>query len=406
MTVFDFKSFVHIGHNPFISQKKGMANAQWAQRFLSTHGFLAKTRIQQMCGTVSRSLPPPNLLLLRSIPLHGICSIDLSRKPSRHRNLSSRDAPQTLSCRHPKQRLSKYLGRCQRKERLAHLCRFCSCVDSYRSTTLRQRRLRPTTRTDRLCIGFNHDRSLPLPFSLGPLSQTQRSDQIAYPYGPAWCYPLFYLYHRGHNSRCHDPRPAYFRTDGFLYHGSWLYRFWSPLHAQPKQSVLRNPCKKKSRLSATLLPLDRSFLGVTKRSDHCSSGSQNLSNLSRSIKANQLFRRQNKSPVRLLDQQFYSSSSNHCTTLQTPMADRNLFQMDQTTSSNQSILWYFSKRGQDSNLDRHFGFCACRYHQEETQNRSPTQRNLANSQHHPFRKLVNITSTCRSSIAKRIGAVF
>ena len=130
MTVFDFNSLAHIGHNFLIFERKGMVNAQWAHRLLSTHGFLAKTRIQQMCATLSRSMSSPNLLLLRSIPLHGFCSVDLSRKPSRHRNLSSGDVPQTLSCRHPRQRLSKYLSRCQRKERLAHLCRFHSCVDS------------------------------------------------------------------------------------------------------------------------------------------------------------------------------------------------------------------------------------------------------------------------------------
>ena len=48
MTVFDFNSLTHIGHNSFIFDRKGMANAQWAHRLLSTHGFLAKTRIQQM----------------------------------------------------------------------------------------------------------------------------------------------------------------------------------------------------------------------------------------------------------------------------------------------------------------------------------------------------------------------
>ena len=37
MTVFDFKSSVPIGHNAFISEKKGMADAQWANDLLTTH---------------------------------------------------------------------------------------------------------------------------------------------------------------------------------------------------------------------------------------------------------------------------------------------------------------------------------------------------------------------------------
>jgi hypothetical protein len=43
MTFFDFKSSVCIGHNTFISEKKGMADAQWANDLFTTHGFHTKT---------------------------------------------------------------------------------------------------------------------------------------------------------------------------------------------------------------------------------------------------------------------------------------------------------------------------------------------------------------------------
>jgi hypothetical protein len=46
MTVFDFNSVARFGHNSFIFDTKGMANAQWAHHLLSIDGFLAKTRIQ------------------------------------------------------------------------------------------------------------------------------------------------------------------------------------------------------------------------------------------------------------------------------------------------------------------------------------------------------------------------
>src|SRR4030066_1969318 len=102
MTVFDFKSSVPIGHNTFISEKKGMADAQWTNDLFTTHGFPTKTRIQQMCERISRPLSHPNLLVFRSISLHGLRSTHLSRKSPRYRNLTSSLTSQALSCRHPR----------------------------------------------------------------------------------------------------------------------------------------------------------------------------------------------------------------------------------------------------------------------------------------------------------------
>jgi len=46
------------------------------------------------------------------------------------------------------------------------------------------------------------------------------------------------------------------------------------------------------------------------------------------------------------------------------MAGRTLLQMDQTTPANQALLWYFTQRSQNPNLDRHCGLSPDRYCQK------------------------------------------
>ena len=406
MTFFDFKSFVHIGHNSSISKRKGMANAQWTNDLFTTHGFLTKRRIQQMCSELSRPISCPNLLVFRSISLHGLRSTHLSGKSPRHRDLSSSHGTKTLSCRHPRLRLPKHLGRCQREKGLANLCGFCSWVDSYGPSALRRRRLRPRTRTDGLRPGFYNYRPLSFPLSLGTLSQTQGSDQIAYPDGLAGQYPLFYLHYQRNHPRCHHPRPADDRTGYFLYHGSRIYRFWPLVWLQSTYGLFRDSCQEKSRLHTTLLSPSRSFHWLEKRSNDSPSRTQVIPVLARSFKKDQLLRCRNKSPVRISDQQLCSSSPDHCASFQVSLASRALLQMDQTKSTNQSFLWDFPECSEDPNLGCYLRLCARRYHQKETQHQSLSQRNLANSQHYPFRKCTVITNTYRFPISKSKGAVF
>jgi hypothetical protein len=119
--VFDFNSIGTIGHSFSILFRKEMADAYRTNRFLPDLGFYAQIRIQQVRSTVSGQLPDPKILLLRSVPLYGLCPTHLPRKPSRYRNLSTCSTAQTSSCRHPQQNFAQHSGRSQRKQRLVHL---------------------------------------------------------------------------------------------------------------------------------------------------------------------------------------------------------------------------------------------------------------------------------------------
>jgi len=112
---FDFNFFFPIGHNPPISDRKGVANALRTNCFSPVDELSSRTGIQQMRSSLSRRIPHSNLFLFRSIPLHGLRSTDLSGESSRHRNMPAGHAAQALSCRDQGQSFSKYLGRCERK---------------------------------------------------------------------------------------------------------------------------------------------------------------------------------------------------------------------------------------------------------------------------------------------------
>jgi hypothetical protein len=131
MTVIDFNSPINFGQITFPTTLKGLANAHRANNFLTTDRLPAKTRIRQMCSSISWQLSDKNFFLLRSIPLYGFCSNNISTEPSGHRNLSASNAFQTLSLRHPWKSFSQHPGQSKRESRLANICRLRRSVDKH-----------------------------------------------------------------------------------------------------------------------------------------------------------------------------------------------------------------------------------------------------------------------------------
>ena len=88
----------------------------------------------------------------------------------------------------------------------------------------------------------------------------------------------------------------------------------------------------------------------------------------------------NGQALRLSDQQFFSSSTHRRQSLPLSLANRTLFQMDQTASTNQAFLWHFSKQREDSNLDWSLGLCADSDHQKAAWPEAQPLHNSTNSQ--------------------------
>jgi len=93
VNVFDFNFFSPIGHNPPITNRKGVTNALWANHFLSVNELSSETRIQQMRSPISRRTLDSKLFVFRPISLHGLRSTDLSGESSRHRNMPASHQP-------------------------------------------------------------------------------------------------------------------------------------------------------------------------------------------------------------------------------------------------------------------------------------------------------------------------
>ena len=220
VNVFDFNFFSLIGHNPPIANRKGMADALRTNYLLSVDEFSSKTRFQPMRFPISRRIPCSKLFVLRSIPLHGFRPADLSRESARHRNMSAGYSAQALSRRHSGPSVSKHLGRCERKTRLADLRRLRPGAHWNRQTLLCERRFRSAPGPDCLCVGFHHYRPLSFPFPMGLFSKTQRGNQTSYGNGSARFNPLRHPYHTRQSARRQILGPRSPRASRLLYHGS------------------------------------------------------------------------------------------------------------------------------------------------------------------------------------------
>src|SRR4030042_210313 len=305
---FDFNFFFPIGHNPPISDRKGVANALRTNYFSPVDELSSRTGIQQMRSSLSRRIPHSNLFLFRSIPLHGLRSTDLSGESSRHRNMPAGHAAQALSRRDQGQSFSKYLGRCQRKTGLAHLRRLCSCVDWNGQRVVCGRGLRAANHRGCLRSGFHHDRPVSLAFPVGLFSATKRCHQTPYRDGSARLYPLRNPHHSWESSRCYLLGSAVPRTSRVLHDGPWIHRFCSSLSVHTKHGVFCDTSQKQPRLHPTILPLCRSRNWITQRSDHFAQESQNLSTLPRSTSAQQFLRYPTPSSPYLSEEQLCLTS--------------------------------------------------------------------------------------------------
>lgn len=143
MRVLDLKFAWHLGHLP--SMKEGRPYVYWQTRFFSGHGLRACPCLSAVRGTVSRQLQGQEFLLSRSVSLHGVCPAHLPGKSARYRNMPSIPTAEAVPYGYPRQGVALNDRRCQRTERLAHLCRSGACTDSYSPQAVQQRASLPSS---------------------------------------------------------------------------------------------------------------------------------------------------------------------------------------------------------------------------------------------------------------------
>src|SRR3990167_8166523 len=389
---FDLKNISHISHTS-ATMRKEVAYEYRQNRFCSVDGFYSILRVSAMRRALSWQLQGKNLLLLGSVPVHVLCTTDLSGKSQGYRGMPASSENQTLSHGYSWQNLPKHTCSCQRDSRLENLRRLCSGADQNSQKTLFWRRFWAGTRPYSLCPRCNDYRSLSFGLPLGQISQWQSRSETPYSAGFARQYPCYCQYYAWQNSRYLYNRQSFYRGWRHLYNGPSLCRFFSPLQDSPISSVLCNRSKKQLRIQASVFLTSRQINRCASRPDNYRHRVLHLERLSRQTAANKLFRCLNKKTVRFLNQQLLTPSNRYRQIVQMPLANRTVLQMDQAAPKNQGILWHYRKRRQNSNLDSYLHLCAGSYRQETALYQSQPLHNFTDFERHAFRENAHFTGS-------------
>jgi len=400
MVGIDFNLPLNCGQYIFMDLPKGLANAYRTDCFLTTDRLSSQETIRQMRSQIRRQSSNKNFLLFRSIPVYGFCPDNISPVSSRHRSLPARHADKALSLRHSRKRVTQYVGKCERISGLENIRRLRAGFNKQSPSALRQRRLRHPTESRSLCSGFNNHRFMYVTVSMGQISQTQSRGQGTHADGLKRLYTHVYPHYRRESPRCQYPRQSCFRTRCHLRHGSRIPRFRSPFYLYSKPFNFCYKSQNQFRLSPSLLLQCRQNNRSSVRPDDNTQRFLCIAGLSCRSSSNRLLRCRDEQKVHISNEQLYAAGLDNRSDLQVPLADRNLFQVDQAISANQDVLRNFRECRQDSNLDSHQRLRFGGDRQERAENRADFGRNLANSQHCTFRESPYYTSTYENYVAK------
>ena len=295
----------------------------------TAHGVFTPSYVSPLCAALSFQLSNQDVFASRSISLHGLRTIDLSREPARHRNLSARSPSQALSSGHSRQYRQEHTGRCQRISRLAYLPGFRTELNPDSQNTLCQRPLCCGTGTDGLRTRYHDDRSLLERLPLGTLPSGQSSGQDAYAARPARQYSNLHPHQRRQDARGQCARHPDTRSGQLLHHGSGLHRFRPLVHSASSTGVLRYSWQIQSALSAHLLAHRGQVHWASLRSDHCVVRSQGQQGLPATPSTYQVLRCRTRQASGLSDQQLRLARADYRSTLPQPLAGRVILQVDQ-----------------------------------------------------------------------------
>src|SRR5258707_1236109 len=373
--------------------RKGMVDEFRQIDLCTTDGLSSCKSISPVRPTLSRRLQTQKLLLLGPVSLHGFRATNLSRESARYRSLPARATDQTLPSRHSRPGLAQHLSPCELGARLAHLRRLCASADYPRASALRGRQLRRRVGPDRLRARCHHDRFVPGAFSLGQVSQTQRSGETAHPARPARQHPNCCDRYTWQGSRSQHSGSTYLRSRRVLCDGSRLPRFRASLQIASCIRLLCDPRQKAFRFPATLFTASGQNHGGYLRSDRYTRQPRAPQRLSREAASHSLLRCGKESTARLSDQQLHLAATDDRPTLSQPLAGRDVLQIDQTTTAHQKVLRHFPECSEGSNLDCHLHLRPRRHRQKGVAHRGQPLHYSTDLEHHVIRENPDFTGS-------------
>src|SRR5579859_1545404 len=368
--------------------------------FRAVDGFCSRARVSPLRRALSRQSQGHEFFLLGPVFVHGLCTTDVPQKFARYRNLFAHAGRKTVSPGHPRPRLAQHAGGCQRDARLAHLRRPGTCAHRSSTCAVCRRTFRRGVGGNRLRAGLHDHRFVSFAVSLGALPALERGCEDAYAARSARQHSFVYRCFSRQNPRNSYPRSVAPGTRRALSDGPRLSRFHAPLHADARLGFFHPSLPERFRLPAPRVSCGRRGHGSALRSNHSAEKFYSRTWLPRSVAAYLLCRFPNRKTPHLFDQQFSVPGSDRRATLQMPLADRTVLQVDQTTSAHRKVLWSFRERRQNANLDGYLGLLAVGGGQTTPAAGAQSVLHFANSQCQPVRENPTVAGTYQFRAAK------
>lgn len=352
----------------------------------ANHGLCAVENLSPDCRQIRRRLSRPHAFLCRTFSRSGICTTDVSRKPSGYRSLSCNPSGQAVSHGRPLSGKTLHFGRCQRTSGLAYLRGTDTKTDHASASTLCRRTL--WGRFERHCLraGYDDHRSVFVGFSLGSLSDDQSRGKIAYLARFERQYPEFYSYQRWQAARSQCARPVAAGAGGVLHHGPGLSRFREAAPVSYRWKFLCHSRQGEPEGQTALLPYGGQIDGPYLRSVGYFDGILLVQRLRRLLAKNSIQRSENRQNAGVSDQQFHVARIDDYRTLSMSLAGRTVLQMDQTTSSHQNILRDVGECRENTNLDGGFRIRPGCHYQKAPQSRRFALHFITGIFSHPVRE--------------------
>src|SRR5216117_965741 len=379
----------------FGHSKRGMTHACWQLGFRPVDGPVAAPCLPSLCAALQRQSQRQEFLLSGSVSRYGFRTADFSRELARRRGMFECRSKQALPHGDSQFSITQYSVRCERIPRLAHLCRFRSSLDWYRTPSLPRRRFWSTAERNSLCAGLYDDRSVFGAISMGQVPSAQGSRQTPYPAGSAREHSFLYPHYGWKGSRYQRSRCANSRTGFLLCDGSWLSRLCTLVRPDSKSSLLRCSQQRESPVPAPLLTPHRQVHRVALRSDDCCDRTLNISALPGETAPGRICRCDDPEALFLPDQQLCTSSTDNYSALQMQMASGTVLQVDKTAPAHQSLLRNHGECRQDSSLDRNLRLRVGGDSQKAAQFGPQPLHNSTDFEPHAFLESPNFTSTYR-----------
>ncbi len=391
-SVIDLKNLQPDRHHSGNTRKE-MTNVFWQTNIFTSHGLHAHAHFSPLRSELSGRPQCQKFHMPRSISLYGLCSTDISRKPPRHRSLSSCTATEVVPHGYSRNSSKVESRRRQRTAGLAHICRYCPCVNPRGTNTLQQRAIRHRSAAIRVCTGCHNYRPVPIDVSVGDFPHEQSSNQTTYAFGSARQHSHIHLYLRWFCARCEYSRYDSNRARSILHNGQRI----SGLRQTPRHITgsrfLCDSLKIKSQMSKNLFSSDRSCNRTPVRSNNYADGVLFAQGLSKQTEAYQILRCRNRQHSGFSNQQFLSFCTDHCTALSLPMAGGTFLQVDQAKPAHQEFLWHIGECCQNSNLDRCLSIRRGCHTQKKAEYPSKSLHDSTNIERLGFRKNSIITAT-------------